>query len=403
MADSPQDRNLPASQRKINKARADGQVARSRDLGHLGALGAGVALLAFFAPGFADASGRLLLSGLRFDAATLAQPAAMVQRMADLGVQMLLLLAPLFAAVVLVAIASGVLAGGWNFTLKPLQPKFSKLNPLTGIVRVFSGGQLTDTLKACLLALLLGTVGAVYLGQHWMRHAELLAMPLPAALAAGAELILGGLLLLAGVLALFALVDVPLQRQMLIRRLRMSVEEMKKEFKDVEGNAEIKGRLKARMRELGSRRMLAAVPLADLVVMNPSHYAVALKYDESSMAAPRVVAKGADLLALRIRDLAREHKVPVLQAPPLARALYTHTEVDQEIPARLFSAVAQVLAWVYQLRDALAAGRTLATEAPVPEIPADLDPQTAVQNAARTATRTAAQTATQTARQEPEL
>ena len=345
MADSPQDRNLPASQRKIDKARADGQVARSRDLGHLGAIGAGVALLAFFAPGFADATARLLQVGLRFDATLLAQPSAMVQRLGELGAQMLLLLAPLFMAVVLVAIASGVLAGGWNFTLKPLQPNFGKMNPLTGIVRVFSGSQLTDTLKACLLALLLGTVGAVYLGQHWMRHAELLAMPLPAALASGAELILGGLLLIAGVLAVFALVDVPLQRQMLMRRLRMNVEEMKKEHKDVEGNAEVKGRLKARMRELASRRMLAAVPLADLVVMNPTHYAVALKYDESSMAAPRVVAKGADLLALRIRDLAREAKVPVLQAPPLARALYTHTEVDQEIPARLFSAVAQVLAW----------------------------------------------------------
>ena len=374
MADSPQDRNLPASQRKIDKARADGQVARSRDLGHLGAIGAGVALLAFFAPGFADATARLLHDGLRFDATLLAQPSAMVHRLGELGAQMLLLLAPLFVAVVLVAIASGVLAGGWNFTLKPLQPNFGKMNPLTGIVRVFSGGQLTDTLKACLLALLLGTVGAVYLGQHWMRHAELLAMPLPAALAAGAELVLSGLLLIAGVLAVFALVDVPLQRQLLLRRLRMNVEEMKKEHKDVEGNAEVKGRLKARMRELASRRMLAAVPLADLVVMNPTHYAVALKYDESSMAAPRVVAKGADLLALRIRDLARESKVPVLQAPPLARALYTHTEVDQEIPARLFSAVAQVLAWVYQLRDALAAGRTLATDAPVPDIPADLDP-----------------------------
>ena len=374
MADSPQDRNLPASQRKIDKARADGQVARSRDLGHLGAVGAGVALLAFFAPGFADATARLLHEGLRFDAALLARPGAMEQRLGELGAQMLLLLAPLFVAVVLVAIASGVLAGGWNFTIKPLLPNFGKLNPLTGIVRVFSGGQLTDTLKACLLALLLGTVGAVYLGQHWMRHADLLGMPLPAALAAGAELILGGLLLIAGVLAVFALVDVPLQRQMLMRRLRMSVEEMKKEHKDTEGNAEIKGRLKARMRELASRRMLAAVPLADLVVMNPTHYAVALKYDENSMAAPRVVAKGADLLALRIRDLARASKVPVLQAPPLARALYTHTEVDHEIPARLFSAVAQVLAWVYQLRDALAAGRTLATDAPVPDIPADLDP-----------------------------
>ena len=374
MAESQQDRNLPASQRKIDKARADGQVARSRDLGHLGAIGAGVALLAFYAPGFADATGSLLRDGLRFDAALLAHPGAMVARLGELGAQMLLLLAPLFAAVVLVAIASSVLVGGWNFTLKPLQPKFDKMNPLPGLLRVFSGAQLTDTLKACLLALLMGTVGAVYLGQHWMRHAELLAMPLPAALAAGAELILAGLLLIAGVLLVFALVDVPLQRHMLLRRLRMSVEEMKKEHKDVEGNAEVKGRLKARMRELGSRRMLAAVPLADLVVMNPTHYAVALKYDENSMAAPRVVAKGADLLALRIRDLARESKVPVLQAPPLARALYTHTEVDQEIPARLFSAVAQVLAWVYQLRDALATGRTLASDAPVPDIPADLDP-----------------------------
>jgi len=402
MADSPQDRNLPASQRKIDKARADGQVARSRDLGHLGAIGAGVALLAFFAPGFADATARLLRDGLRFDAALLAQPSAMVQRLGELGAQMLLLLAPLFAAVVLVAIASGVLAGGWNFTLKPLQPNFDKMNPLTGIVRVFSGSQLTDTLKACLLALLLGTVGAIYLGQHWMRHAELLAMPLPAALAAGAELVLGGLLLIAGVLAVFALVDVPLQRQMLLRRLRMSVEEMKKEHKDAEGNAEVKGRLKARMRELASRRMLAAVPLADLVVMNPTHYAVALKYDESSMAAPRVVAKGADLLALRIRDLARESKVPVLQAPPLARALYTHTEVDQEIPARLFSAVAQVLAWVYQLRDALAAGRPLATDAPIPEIPADLDPLNAPPGTPATFKRPGAPRP-DAMRQEPEL
>ena len=130
MADSPQDRNLPASQRKIDKARADGQVARSRDLGHLGAIGAGVALLAFFAPGFADATARLLRDGLRFDATLLAQPSAMVQRLGELGAEMLLLLAPMFVAVVLVAVASGVLAGGWNFTLKPLAPDFSKIDQI---------------------------------------------------------------------------------------------------------------------------------------------------------------------------------------------------------------------------------------------------------------------------------
>jgi flagellar biosynthetic protein FlhB len=154
----------------------------------------------------------------------------------------------------------------------------------------------------------------------------------------------------------------------------MSIEEVKKEMKEVEGNAEVKGKMKLRMREMVGRRMLAAVPRADLVVMNPTHYAVALKYDEATMAAPRVVAKGADLLALRMRDLARDAKVPVLQAPPLARALYAHCEVDREIPARLFGAVAQVLAWVYQVRDAMAAGRALPGEAPRPEVPADMDP-----------------------------
>jgi flagellar biosynthetic protein FlhB len=184
---------------------------------------------------------------------------------------------------------------------------------------------------------------------------------------------MGGLLLVLVVLALFALVDVPLQRQLLMRRLRMSVEEMKKEYKEVEGNAEVKAKLKLKMREMANRRMLAAVPQADLVVMNPTHFAVALKYDEATMAAPRVVAKGADLLAFKIRDLAREHQVPVLQAPPLARALYTHCELDHEVPARLFTAVAQVLAWVYQVRDAMAVHAST-PPAPVPEVPDDLDP-----------------------------
>jgi flagellar biosynthetic protein FlhB len=373
MADSAQDRNLPATQRKIQKARAEGQVARSRDLGHFGALGVGVALLAWFAPELTSGAAKLLTEGLRFDAPLLARPGTMTERLGTFGLQMMMLLLPMFGATLAVALAAGVLSGGWNFTFKPLAPNFSKLNPIAGLARVFSGMQLVETLKACLLALLLGGVAALYLGQQWTHHAELLAMPLPAALAAGGGLILGGLVLLAGVLAAFALVDVPLQRQLLRRRLRMNAQELKQEFKEVEGNAEVKGRIRQRMRELASRRMLAAVPRADLVLMNPTHYAVALKYDEASMAAPRVVAKGADLLALKIRDLARDAKVPVLQAPPLARALYAHAEVDQEIPARLFGAVAQVLAWVYQLRDALAAGRPMTTAAPVPEVPSDMD------------------------------
>jgi flagellar biosynthetic protein FlhB len=374
MDDTAQDRKLPATQRKIDKARTEGQGARSRDLGHFGALGVGVALLAAFAPEVTAWLGGLVADALRFDATQLTSPSLMVERLAQLSQRTLAVLLPLFGAVVAVAVVGGTLAGGWNLTLQPLQPKFEKLDPLSGLKRVFSGPQLVDTLKACLLATLLGGAATLYLSRQWMHHAELLAMPLPAALAAGGRLLLGGLVLLVAVLATFALVDVPLQRRLLGRRLRMSIEEMKKEMKEVEGNAEVKGKMKLRMREMVSRRMLAAVPRADLVVMNPTHYAVALKYDDAKMAAPRVIAKGADLLALRIRDLARDARVPVLQAPPLARALYAHCDVDQEIPARLFGAVAQVLAWVYQLRDAMAAGRPLPAEAPLPEVPADMDP-----------------------------
>lgn len=374
MADTTQDRKLPATQRRIAKARGEGQVARSRDLGHLGALGAGVALMAVFAPDVTVWMNRLVADALRFDATQLVHAGSMVERLSALSQRTLALLLPLFATVVAVAVACSALAGGWNFTWQALSPKFSKLNPFAGLKRMFAGPQLVDTLKACLLATVLGGTTTLVLSRQWVQHVQLLAMPLPVALAEGGRLLLGGLLLLVGVLAAFALVDVPLQRHLLKRRLRMSFEEVKKEMKEVEGNAEVKGKMKLRMREMVNGRMLAAVPRADLVVMNPTHYAVALKYDDTTMAAPRVVAKGADLLALRMRDLARDAKVPVLQAPPLARALYAHCEVDREIPARLFSAVAQVLAWVYQVRDAMAAGRALPGEAPLPEVPADMDP-----------------------------
>jgi flagellar biosynthetic protein FlhB len=382
MAETAQDRKLPATRRRIEKARTEGQVARSRDLGHFAAITAAVALLAALAPWLCDWLGRMLADGLRFDAALIAHPQAMGERLGELTLKMLAVLVPLFGVMFTVALASGLVAGGWNFSLQAMAPNFGKLDPLAGLKRLASGSQLTDTLKACVLALLIGGVGALYLRQHWLRHAELLSMPLPVALAAGGELLRGGLLLVCGVLAAFALVDVPLQRQMLMRKLRMSTQEMKKESKENEGNAEVKGKVRQRMREMANRRMMAAVPLADLVVMNPSHYAVALKYDEREMAAPRVVAKGADLMALRIRDLAREAKVPVLHAPPLARALYAHAEIDKEIPARLFSAVAQVLAWVYQLRDAMAAGRSMTAAMPVPEVPSDLDPANAPARAA---------------------
>ncbi len=373
MADA-QDRRLPATERKIRKARAEGQVARSRDLSHLAAIGAGVALLAVAAPELIAWLGAKMAAGLRFDARQLADVQFMPQRLASLGLPALLLIMGVGGLLLAAALASSVLSGGWNFTLQALQPKFDKVDPLAGLGRMFSGEQLLNTLKSCLLALILGAIGVAYLVKNLPRFSETMALPLPAALGHAGGVVFGGLLLLVLALALFAIVDVPLQRYQLAERLKMSAQEMKQERRELEGSTEIKSRQRSRMRELANRRMLAAVPTADLVVMNPTHFAVALKYQEGLMSAPKVVAKGADLMALRIRDAAQGAQVPVLQAAPLARALYAHAELDAPVPAALFGAVAQVLAHVYQLRAHLQ-GRG-AKPPPLPElkVPPELDP-----------------------------
>ena len=373
MADA-QDRHLPASQKKIRKARSEGQVARSRDLAHLLVVGAGGALLVALLPRLGDWLARILATGLLFDAQLLAEPGVLTQRLATLSWAWLAVLLPLGAASLLLALGASLASGGWNFTLQPLLPNFGKLDPLAGLARMLSGQHLGDLTKACALALLLGLIGGAYLVTHLPQFHDALALPLPAALAHTGSTLVNGLALLLILLVVFAAIDVPLQRAMLAKRLKMSHQEARQEQKEAEGNIEVKGRIRARMREMAKKRMLTAVPGADLVVMNPTHYAVALKYDPAGMAAPRVVAKGADLLAMKIRDLATQHKVPVLQAAPLARALFAHTEVDREIPARLFSAVAQVLAYVYQLRAAMAGQGAMPADLPPIDVPADLDP-----------------------------
>ncbi|WP_439898056.1 EscU/YscU/HrcU family type III secretion system export apparatus switch protein [Aquabacterium humicola] len=349
-------------------------MARSRDLAHLAIIGGGGAVLVAFAPALAGWMQKILALGLRFDAKLLMQPDLLTSRLSELAVGGLLVLLVIGAVGVALALGSGIASGGWNFTMKPLAPKFDKLNPLTGIGRMFSSDHLSQVGKACLLAVLLGVIGAFYLKSHLAEFHDALALPLPKALQHTTRALLGGLVLLVIALVVFAAIDVPLQRFMLLKRLKMSHQEMKQEYKDAEGNVEVKAKVKARMREMAKKRMLAAVPSADLVVMNPTHYAVALKYDDGKMGAPRVVAKGADLLAMKIRDIARENKVPVLQSPALARALYAHTEVEQEVPQRLFAAVAQVLAYVYQLRAALAGRAPWPKDLAPVAVPPDLDP-----------------------------
>jgi len=375
MADQDsQDRNLPASAKKISKARSEGQVPRSRDLPHFAMMVSGGAMLAATGPGMIEQLRQTLAAGLRFDASLLARPGFMGERLIDVALAFASIMAPLAAVLMLAAIASNLASGGWNWTMKPLEPKFGKMNPLAGLKRLVSGQGLGTALKAVLLALVLGIVGAMVLKNRLAAYVGIMSVPLPSALAYAGQQLMSGLALLAIALAVFAAIDLPLQRQLWLRRLKMSREEAKQEMKEVEGNVEVKAKVRAKMREMARRRMLAAVPQADLVVMNPTHYAVALKYEEGRMAAPKVVAKGADLLAMKIRDLARDSRVPVLQQPVLARALYAHAELDREIPAALFGAVAQVLAYVYQLRAAMKSRNAPRPDMPHPHVPPELDP-----------------------------
>lgn len=369
-----QDKQLPASQRKLDNARKEGQVVRSKDLGHFLVMLAATGVLMGLTPLWLDQLQKMMTGGLRFDVRTVASPDFMLQRLSDWSVQALIMVVPVGVGVALASAAASVMAGGWVMSFQALSPKFSKLNPITGLANLFKKQQLIDALKACAMALVIGAVGVMTLMKVWPSMHDLLAQPLPAAIRdLGITLgqVMGTMLL---VIAGFALLDWPLQKFLFADRMKMSHQEVKEEFKQQEGNQEVKGRMKQIARERVRRRMLAAVPTADLVVMNPTHYAVALKYEEGSMGAPRVVAKGLDLLAFKIRDIATESRVPVLEAPPLARALYAHTELDQEVPVKLYSAVAQVLAYVYQLKQALSGRAPMPGNLPDLQVPDDMDP-----------------------------
>jgi flagellar biosynthetic protein FlhB len=372
--DSSQDKPLPASAQRLKKARAEGQVVRSRDLGHFAVVVTSLGLISAVAPSVTQRLRDLLAAALRFDAVTVANPAFMAERLSSVVSDLLLLSLFLGCVVGLASVAASMMSGGWVFTVKAMAPNFGKLNPLTGLANLFSKDKLTDTFKSCVLALLLGTVGALWLWAHRENFVRSQAVELTAAFNDAGGQILSGLWLLVLVLALFAVIDLPLQRFMHASKLKMSHQDVKDEHKQQEGNPEIKGRLRQRMREASRRRMMTAVPSADLVVMNPTHYAVAIKYSEDGGGAPRVVAKGTDQVAMKIRELATASRVPVLDAPPLARALYATTELDCEIPVALYSAVAQVLAHVFRLREAVAGRAPYPTSLDLIPVPPELDP-----------------------------
>ncbi len=372
--ESSQEKSLPASERKLQKTRADGQGARSRDLSHLAILGAGAACLLLLAPELINRMQLAMSQQLAFNSATVMSPGHMITRLQDM-VAIGVIASAVFALLTGgAALVSAIGAGGWIFSAKPITPQFNRLNPISGFVNLFSKQQMANVAKMVLLSAILTFVAWNYLGNSIEQVAMLVLQPSPLAIRHVADWLTSGMSLLLLVVFMAALIDVPLQAYFFKARLKMSHEEVKQEHKESDGNPHTKGRIRQRQREVADRASVSAVPKSDFVVMNPTHYAVALKYDEKTMSAPQVVSRGTDLTAMRIRDLAKEHGVPVLQSPMLARALYAHAELDQAIPATLYTAVAQVLAYVYRLKAALRGEGRMPDSLVDPYVPPELDP-----------------------------
>lgn len=374
MESSSQDRNLPASERKLQKARDDGQVTRSRDLSHLAVLGAGALSMMALAPLMFDQLKVLLSQQLSFDATAVAHPDIMLTRLQDMATAGLLGCVIFAAITTAVVILSTVAVGGWVTSLKPVMPDFSRLNPLTGFGRLFTKDKLTEVVKMTLITAVLIALGTTYLSSSLHTIATLVLQPSTAAIHHLTEWLTAGMALLLLVILLVAMVDVPLQSFLHKSKMKMSHQEVRQESKESDGNPQMKGKLRQRQREIAQGNSVGAVPKADFVLMNPTHFAVAIKYDDKTMRAPQVISKGADLLAMKIRDIAKNNSIPVLQSPMLARALYANAELDQDIPASLYTAVAQVLAYIYRLKAAMRGDGPMPGEPPQPFVPAELDP-----------------------------
>jgi len=347
--DSDLEKTESASPRRLEKAREEGQLARSRELGTFLLLAAGVGGLWLSGAMLYRGLTGVLRNGLGFDARIGRDPGIMVAQAVDGAGQALLLVLPIFGVLMVVAVLASVLLGGFVFSAKPLQPDFAKLNLFSGLKRMVSAQTVVELAKAIAKALLVGGVAVAVIGGHRDDMLALMHAAPTEALVRALTLVALCAALIVASLGVIVLLDVPWQIWSHLKKLRMSKEDVRQEHKESEGDPHIKARIRQQQRAMARRRMMSEVPRADVVVTNPTHYAVALSYADGQ-AAPRVVAKGTGLVAARIRELAAEHRVPMLQAPPLARALHQHVELGQEIPAALYTAVAEVLAWVFQLR-----------------------------------------------------
>jgi flagellar biosynthetic protein FlhB len=345
-----QDKTEPASEQRLRKARENGDIPRSREVATFVVLMTAGAGLWVMGGGLIDRLVKTMHGGLSLNKEQIYNPGVLFERIGADIVGVMLAGLPLAGMIMLVMLASPLAIGGWNFSAKAFMPKFGKLNPINGIGNMISKNALVELLKAIAKTLLVGAVAWVVIMGEKDALIGLAVEPVGTAAAHLGSLLAKAFLVMVGSLGAIALLDGPYQIWHHADKLKMTRQEVIQESKESDGNPQIKGKIRQMQREMARKRMMQNVPTADVVVTNPTHFAVALKYAEGGRGAPRVVAKGTDEVAAKIREIAKENKVALLEAPALARALYKHTDIDDEIPEALYSAVAEVLAYVYQLR-----------------------------------------------------
>ena len=345
-----QEKSQEPTAKRIAEARKKGQVPRSRELNTTAITMIGLVGKMAMAPRFTEGFHKLFEQQFVLDRADIFDPNAMLGHLVNAVGDALLMLLPFFVLMVGVALLSSIALGGFNVSLQAMQPKLSKLDPIKGMQRIFSVKGLMEMVKS-LGKFVLVTVATVALlktsAGDLIRLGDL---GVEQSLGQAMNMVAWSALLLSSTLILMALIDVPFQLWQHKRDLKMTQQEVRDEYKETEGKPEVKGRIRQMQREIAQRRMMAEVPQADVIVTNPTHYAVALRYDPERMQAPLVVAKGKNLIAANIREIGTSHQVPLIEAPVLARAIYFNTEINQQIPTALFLAVAQLLAYVFQLR-----------------------------------------------------
>ncbi|MGH8299425.1 MAG: flagellar biosynthesis protein FlhB [Steroidobacteraceae bacterium] len=356
MAENDQERTEQPTAKRLEKARQEGQVPRSVELNAAAVLLVTAGGLHFLGASIGTSLCGLMKSALSIAPAEALDPGLALSSAAGELLHALIICAPVLGLTLIAALAAPLAIGGWNLSFEALAPDFTRLDPINGFGRFFSAQGAVELGKAFAKFMVVAAVAVAVLRKQSPQLLALGTEPLATAIRQSVNLASDALLAVSGGLALIAAVDVPWQLWQYSHKLRMTREEVREELKESEGAPEVRMRIRRAQRQIARRRMMHEVPKADVVVVNPTHFAVALRYDESRMRAPLVVAKGMDLVAARIREIAAEHSVPIFEAPPLARTLYHGVEIGSEIPATLYVAVAQVLTYIYQLKAARTSG-----------------------------------------------